>query len=170
MRKTRRVRDNSIGNKRRLGRITRHIKGRVNWCILRMRSRSRTQPIPRLYAGSPAAHQDFLDALASLADLSALDGVEPRHEAWVLDHKGHELGRVAADAEELQAILLHKGLKRSMRGYANAVAVRLLEGLAEGHKRLDVAPRADNLDDDIQTRRGCLTGEAAEAGRDICWW
>lgn len=56
----------------------------------------------------------------------------------MLDHEGHELGGVAADAKELKLILFDKRLKCGMGGYANAVAVGIFQNLAKSNEGLDV--------------------------------
>lgn len=111
----------------------------------------------------------MLDASSPLAHLAALEGVKARHEPRILDHEGHELGGVAANVEELEAILLDKRLKRGVGGDADAVAVGVAQRLAEGDKGLDVAAGADNLDDNVECRRRRLSGLTAEAGRDVSW-
>lgn len=126
-----------------------------------MRLYSRTEAVPWLDAGPPAPHEDLLHTAPSLAYFAGLECVKAWHESWVLDHEGHELGRVSPNTEELEPILLDKGLKCRVGGYANAVAVGFLEHFAKRNERLDVAARPDNLNDNVEPRWGCLAGFTA---------
>ncbi len=127
----------------------------------------RAQAVAGLDARTPAADDDLLDALAALGDLAALQGVQAGHEAGVLDHEGHQLGRVAADAEELQPVLLDEALEGRVGGQPHAVAVRLLQHLAQRHERLHVAARAHDLDHHVEPRRRLLARPPAQTGRDV---
>src|SRR5699024_6930047 len=89
----------------------------------------------------------------ALANLAGPDRLQRGDHARVLDHEGHELRGVAANGKELETRLpLHEVPKRRVRGDADAVAVLLLEHLADLEERLDVAPRADDHDDDVEAR------------------
>lgn len=170
MSEARRVSDDCISNKR-LAPIIQQIQRRRRQIqrALLLRSRRRAQTIARLDAGSPAPDQHVRDALATPRHLAALDGIEAGGEARMLDHEGHELGRVAADAEELEAILLHEGLKGGMCCYTDPMAVGISQHLAQGHKGLDISPRAHDLNHDIQAGRGLLARLTTKTGRDIRW-
>jgi hypothetical protein len=88
----------------------------------------------------------------------------------MLDHKGHQVSGVASDAEKLEVILLNKGLEDTVCCDSDPVAVCLLEDLAKGNERLDIATRSNNLDDYIEARRGDLVRPATKVGRDVGWW
>lgn len=167
MGKARGIRDDGISHEGRLVPVAGDASRDVQGVILPMRARRRSQPFTCLDTRPPAAKEDLLDALASFGDLAALEGVDAGHEARVLDHEGHKLGGVASDVEELELILLDKGLKGRMSGDAHAVAVGIFEDLSQGDEGLDVTPRSNNLDDDIELRRGRLSRLATKARRDV---
>lgn len=127
----------------------------------------RSEPVSSFDTRPPAAHEHLLDTLAPLCNLAALQSIDTRHQAGVLDHEGHELSGVAPDAEELEAILLDERLKGRMGGDADSVAVCVLEDLAEGDKGLDVTSRANNLDDDVELRGRGLTRLATKTRGDV---
>jgi hypothetical protein len=167
MRETRWVRDDGIGNERLCARVERRRMLQVQRLILLAGRRWRSEAISRLDTRSPTALEDLLHPFSPLGDLAALQCIEAGHQAGILDHEGHELGRIAADAEELQSVLLDELLESRVSGNANPVAVRLGKNFAQGHEGLDVAARADDLNDDIKTRRRDLPRLTAEAGGDV---
>jgi len=121
-------------------------------------------------AGSPAARQHLFDRLASLADLATLEGIFARHEARILDHESHKLGRIATDGKELESGILDKTLKSRVCRDTHTVTICIAKDLSQRNKRLHIASRADNLDNHVETGWRCLTGEAAKAWWDIGWW
>jgi hypothetical protein len=60
-----------------------------------------TQSIASLNARSPRPAQNLCNALPSLTNIAAPQGVHARHQPRILDHEGHELGGVTANTEEL---------------------------------------------------------------------
>jgi len=54
-----------------------------------------------------------------------------------------------------------------VRSQPHAVTISVAEDLTEGDKRLDIASRADDLDDDVEFGGWCLAGEATQAWRDV---
>jgi hypothetical protein len=108
-----------------------------------------------------------LNTLPSLAHFPASDGIEPWHEAGVLDHEGHEFGGVASNVEKFESILLHKFLKRSMCRYSNAMAVGIFEYLAQRDKWLNITSRTDDLDDDIELRGRGLARQTTQTRWDV---
>lgn len=167
VRETRGVGNNGISDKRLVGRVSRQRRVKVRRRMARMRLWRRAESIARLDTRSPAPHENLFDTPPALAYFATLQRIKTRHQTRVLDHERHELGGVATNVEELEAIVLDKLLKGSVGGDADAVAVGIAEGLAEGDKGLDVAAGADDLDDNVELRRRRLAGEAAEAGRDV---
>ena len=108
-----------------------------------------------LDAAPPAALEDLGDVGAALAHVAGLPALLAGHQAGVLDHVGHERGRVAADGEELEPVLLDEALEDRVRADAHAVRVRrLLQDLADGDEGLDVAARPDDVDGDVEARDG----------------
>lgn len=85
----------------------------------------------------------------------------------MLHHEGHELGGVATNTEEVEVILFHEGLKDGVGGNANAVTIGVPQYLAQGDERLDIATRADNLNDNVEAGRRLLARLTAEARRNI---
>lgn len=169
MRETRWVGNNSIGDEwfatwvsRKLGRI-------IEGLVLRVWFRWWPKSISSLYTRSPTSHKHFLNTPPSLADLSTRDRVEARHQARVLDHKGHELGGVTANAEEFEPIPLHEGLESGVGCDSYPMAICIFEDLAQGNERLDIATGANNLDHDIETRGRGLAWLATETWRDVRW-
>ena len=73
------------------------------------------RPISALEARSPAAPNDFIHALSSFANVSTTKCIHTRHKTGILDHKGHELCRVATDTEELEIVFFNKCSEYRMR-------------------------------------------------------
>lgn len=92
--------------------------------------------------------------LSLLADISAQHATKARPQAGILDHEGHQPGRVAANAEEFQAMVLNKALKGGMSGQTDTMAVDVFQDLAQGNEGLYISTRAHDLDDYVQGRRG----------------
>src|ERR1700728_1578357 len=67
-------------------------------------------------ARSPATLENLGHAFASLAHIAGFQRLHPWDEAGILDHESHQLARVAANIEELQAVLLDELLERPVRG------------------------------------------------------
>lgn len=61
--------------------------------------------VTRFVAAAPAAREDRLHFAATLGDGAAAESINTGDQALVLDHEGHELCGVAADAEEFEALL-----------------------------------------------------------------
>jgi hypothetical protein len=107
MGKTRGVGDDAIGNK--------------VFCS-RPRARTASQGLGKVIIGSiigsvtgpPAALNVFGNMFSLLADISAHYATKARPQAGILDHEGHQLGGIAANAEEFQAMLLNKVLEGGM--------------------------------------------------------
>lgn len=95
------IRDNGISHEGGVAVVTGHPIARIECGAYGMGLGGRAESVASFDAGAPAADEHLGDAFAALTDLSVLEGVEARHETRVLDHEGHELSRVAADAEEL---------------------------------------------------------------------
>lgn len=108
----------------------------------------------------PAPLEHLSNHLALLLDIACAQALYARDQTRVLDHIGHQFGRVAADRVELEAGLAYEVSEGIVRRKAYAVAVALELG-AEGDEGLDVAAATDDLDDNIQadapgTTRGVL--------------
>jgi hypothetical protein len=114
--------------------------------------RVRVSPISSLKARSPAALHDLEYFSPTLANDSVFDGFHARHQAWVVDHEGHEGSWIATYAKELQPILLDELLKDWMCREAHAVVVGFFEDTAKRNKRLDVSSRTDNMHYQIERR------------------
>jgi hypothetical protein len=132
-----------------------------------MQPRRRSRAITGFDAGPPAAPENLFDALPALRNLSAGDGIESGHQSRVLDHEGHQLRRVAADAEELEPVLLDEFLKGGMRGNAHAMSVGVPQDLPEGHEWLYITSRSNNLYHDVELWRRRLPSLAAKTWRDV---
>lgn len=126
--------------------------------------------IAGLDARSPAASDHVRDVLATLADVTAAECIEPGHETRVLDHERHQLRRVASDAEELQAVLLYEALEDRVCSEPDAMAIGFFEDLPQRQERLNVPSGSDDMYDHIEGRRWPLTRRASERRRYIRWW
>jgi hypothetical protein len=155
------IRDNSVGHKRPVPGVTRQRVPLIHGHVSLVWQRRDTHAVASLDTRPPAPRDNLLDLLAALLDIAALERVEARHQPGVLDHEGHQLRRVSADVEELEPILLDERPEVGVGRYANTVAVRVAEHLAQGHKGLHVASRSNDLDHHVQARRGCLAGQTA---------
>jgi hypothetical protein len=113
-------------------------------------------------AGSPTPSNDFVHALAPLANVSATKGIFSWHEPRILDHESHELCWIAPDAEKLQAIFFDKTPKRWVCREAYTMTVGFLQDLTESNERLNIAARAYNVDDDIHWGRWRLSGKSSK--------
>lgn len=167
--KARRVCNDSICNEWSIASVARKIVVWVENCALGVRPRCWAEAIASLDTRAPAADKHGGYAFASLADLATLDGIESRHQTWVLHHERHEFGGVTSNTEELQPILLDKVLESRVSSDANPMAVCVLQDLAQSNERLDIAAGADNLNDNIQLGRRLLPGLTTETWRNISW-
>ncbi len=161
------VRNDSVGHERPDARCPGKHEALIDGFVSPVLGRSDAHAVAGLDAGAPASHEDLLDLLAAALDVAALEGVQARHQAGVLDHEGHQLSWVSADVEELEPVLLDKRFEVGMGGHSHAVAVCVAEDLAQGDEGLDIASRPDDLDDHIQARGWCLAGKTAETGGDV---
>lgn len=139
-----------------------------------MRCRWRAQSIACFDTRPPTAEEHLRNTLSALANLAAGDGIKPRHETRVLDHKGHELSGVAANTEEFKIILLDEFLKSRVGGYTDSVTVCVFEYFSKCNKWLDITSRANNLNDNVELWRGGLTRKTTKAwgyvcGREVNW-
>lgn len=78
-------------------------------CLVRTRD---PETVSCFVARSPAALDHLGDLPPPLADVSAAQSIETRHEAGILDHESHEFCWIATDAEEFEAILFDELLER----------------------------------------------------------
>lgn len=147
VRKTRRIRDYSVGNER---------------CV---------QHRIRVDAASPATVQHLLNHLPLTFDVNLTETLHVGDQPGVLDHVRHEYGGVASDRIESEAGLPNKVLEHVMRCQTDTVAM-LLQFVAQSDERLDVAPAADDLDDDVelQVEIARLHVGGGRFGRDDLWW
>lgn len=120
-----------------------------------------------LVTRSPAALDHFGDLFAPLADVSAAQTVEARHESGVFDHERHELCGIPADAEEFKVIFFDEFLESWMRRQSYAVIVGVLEDLSKSHERLYISPRPYDVYNDIQWGWRGLSWLPAEGGRNV---
>lgn len=78
-------------------------------------------------------------------------------QAGVSNHERHQLLWVAANIEELKAMLLDKLLENAMGRYANSVTVIAVQNEAESDEWLHVSSGPNNLNGDMEPcRNGCL--------------
>ena len=133
-----RVRNNGVSHKGLFGGVPWHALADIQRLPSSVRLWRRPHAVTCFNARSPAPQEHLLNSFTALCNFAALQSVHPRHEPWVLDHKGHKLRGIATDAEELEAIFFHKRLEIRMRRNANSMAVRVMEHLAKSYKRLDI--------------------------------
>ena len=112
--------------------------------------------------------ENFSHALASLAHVAGLQGLHPWNETRILNHEGHQLGRVAANIEKFQAVFLDELLKRPMCGQADAVAVCRFQYLPQSHEWLYVSSRSNDMYDDVEWR-WYFGRPAIDIWRRVCW-
>jgi hypothetical protein len=104
----------------------------------------------RVGARSPAALKNLCHALLPPPHVACSQGFYPRNQAWVLDHKGHQFGRIAANVEKFQTVLLDELLECAVSGEADAMAILSPEDLAQRNERLNIASGPNDLDDDVE--------------------
>jgi len=118
----------------------------------------------------PAPLDHLADFFPSLAHVSRSDSIKTGHETRVLDHKGHKLCRIAANAEEFEAILRYKLLEYRMRRQSDSMSISFFQDLAQSQERLYVSSRTDYMDDHVEGRRRRLTRFASERRRYVRRW
>jgi len=168
MAKTWWVRDDGIGNEglfQRFRQLVLHAHPLLHSLLQRIHS----ETVSCLDARPPCAAQNLGYAFSPLAHVAAAQRVKTRHQARIFDHEGHELGRVTANAEELQAILDDEVLEGRMCRQSHAMPVRRLQHLAQRDKGLYITPRSDDLYDDVERGRWllswCATKKLGNVGR-----
>lgn len=168
VRKARGVGNDGVGDKGLLSLVSRQSSRKIKGLVATVWLEGWPGAVARLDARPPTPEQHFLNAPAPLADLAALESVNPGHESGVLDHEGHELGRIAPNAKELEVILENEVLEGCMGRDADAMAVVVLENLAKSDKGLDIAAGTDNLNDDVEGRRKIVrAGFGPQAGWQV---
>lgn len=95
-----------------------------------MRSRWRSKAIASFYAGSPAAEENILNTLPTLAHFAARNSIKARHQTRMLDHESHQFSGVTADIKEFEAILLDECLKSSMCSNSHSMSICIFEYFA----------------------------------------
>ena len=105
MRKAWRVRNDGVGNERPDLHSTRILRLAIVLLDLAC-----------IGAGSPTALQDLSHPLSPLTHVPGFQGLHAWNESWVLNHKCHQLSRIAADFKEFQVVLLDKLLEGPMSG------------------------------------------------------
>lgn len=128
----------------------------------------RTESVSSFDTRSPTPHKNFLNTFSAFAYFATCDGIKTRHETRVFDHECHQFSRVATNTEELETILLNKGLESRVSSYSDSMSVSVLENLSQSDKGLNISARSHNLDDDIEFGWWCLSGQTSQARRDIC--
>ena len=117
-----------------------------------------------LEAGPPTPADHCADLLPPAADCAVQQRVHLGDQLRVLHHKRHELGGIAADVEELQAMLPHKVAEHQMGRESHAMAVSL-QRLADCNERLNVASGSDDVNHYVHAKgevdRGFLVGRRA---------
>lgn len=85
----------------------------------------------------------------------------------MLHHKCHEFSGVSPYVEELEAILFDKRFESRMRCDTDAVTICLFQLLTKSNEGLNVATRSNDLNDDVEPRRGFLAGLTSETRQRI---
>ena len=85
----------------------------------------------------------------------------------MLDHESHEFGGIAADAEKFQPILFDEPLEGGVRCYTYTVPVGVPQYLAQRNEGLDIAARAHDLYNNVQSRRWRLPRVATKTRRNV---
>lgn len=150
MREAWRVGNDSIGDKRT---CRRHARLAISSCHPRFGRPVRclcSGAVAGLVARPPEPRNHTAKLFAAPTNIPPAQCIEAGHQAWILDHECHELGRISANIEEFEAIVLDKTSEDWMGSKAHTVAISLREYFAQGNKRLCVATRADNVYDDIE--------------------
>ena len=101
--------------------------------------------------GPPTSFKHLANATSSFLHVAIEHCLDVGQQTRILDDKGHELLRIPANAEEFKAMAFHKRLKGRVSRDTHAMAV-LSETQADGNEWLNVAARADELDDNIHWR------------------
>lgn len=162
-----RVRNDGIGHKGQVGIISWQILGRVEGIAFGVRLWRGTETISSFNTRPPAAKEHSRNPFTAFANFTALDSIESRHEARMLDHEGHQLGWVSSNTEKLEPILLDKTLEGRVGCDAHAMTVRVLQDLAKGDEGLDVATGTDNLNHDVELWRRDLARLATQARGNV---
>lgn len=86
----------------------------------------------------------------------------------MFDHVGHQLRRIAANAEEFKAtFIFYKALKDGMSRYAHPMPILALENLAQSYEWLDIPTRTYCLNDDVQGWRSFFIVTMESSAGDI---
>ncbi|GKZ27716.1 hypothetical protein AbraIFM66951_006245 [Aspergillus brasiliensis] len=84
------------------------------------------------------------------------DGLEFRKEPCVSNHIRHQFGRVSAYVEELQSSIFNQLLECEV-GCQSDTMTAGLKAPPEGKEWLDVPTGPNDMDDNIETKRQCVT-------------
>lgn len=69
-----------------------------------------------------------------------------------MNHERHEFFWIPTNVEELESILLYSLLEDRMCGNADSVTMFVVQNKAKSNERLDITPRSNDLDNNIQSR------------------
>jgi len=103
-----------------------------------------------LIARPPKSRHHTANLFAPSPNVSTPQRIEAGHQAGVLDHESHELGRIPTDIEEFEAVVLDKISEDGMGSKAHSMMVLLPEHLSKRNKGLCIAAGADDVYDDIE--------------------
>jgi len=106
-------------------------------------------PVAHFKTRSPAPFDDLLHLPSTFLDGSTPDRVDTWQKAAVFHHEGHQFFGVASDVEKLQTAVENKFSECQVSGQPYPVSM-LLELLPQRNKWLDITPRSDDLNDNIE--------------------